>query len=200
MQQHISTRSRNTPRTGKQKRCCVVFEFSCSPAARSGFRSEMAERVLRQFEADRSIPEVRSLRPASVGCVRVDQVVLRPVELRRVPLRQALHVKSLAASTVVTRPAPVLHSRSGIPRLFASRTESPRSILVSPMSHIKRAASARLVQRLSERLASLSSRQVPVRQVQVRQVAVCQLHAFGSASDPVGLEVLRQRPVASRLV
>jgi hypothetical protein len=151
----------------------------------------MAARVLRQFaasiqakiEAQSSKPEV-----AVVSSVQLRQVVLRRVPLSKVVLRPALQ----AASIVVTRPAR-LQSRSSLPRSYALSLETPRSVLLKLMPKLKRAASACLFQRLSERLAHIQPREVAVRSVPVRPVPVPVSVASPSS-------VLRQRPVASRLM
>jgi hypothetical protein len=162
-----------------------VFEFSCLsapmpkliPAFKTAFRSQMAERVMRQSEAKRSKPVVAS----------VSSVQLRTVALSRVLLRPALQ----ATSTVVTRPASSLQnndcngawqSRSSFPRPFAFSSESPRetpretprSVLSKLMPKVKRAASANLFLRLSERLAHLQHREVSVRQSSGVQSSVTQ--------------------------
>ncbi len=158
-QQHTSTRSRNTPRTGEQKRCCVVFEFSCSPSQHAGFRSEMAERVSRLFDASRSKPEVTNVRTVTQSCVPQSCVLescvlqscvlLRPVSVRRVPAHVSQTFdQTLDMSLVQTLP----------PRSFASCSEGPGSVLRKMMPKLKRAASARLFQRLSARLAPLKHR------------------------------------------
>jgi hypothetical protein len=124
----------------------------------------MAERVLRQFEAQREKPEV-----VAVRTVQLRTVALSRVPLSSVPLRPALQ----AASIEVTRPA-LLQSRSSLPRSFAFSLESPKSVLSKLMPQLKRAASACLFQRLSERLALKHPRQVPVRQSSLRQSSVSQ--------------------------
>jgi hypothetical protein len=158
-----------------------MYEYSGSKVqgsgSKAGFKSQSAERVLRQFEAARTEPEVVAVRR-----VQLRHVALRPVPVRPVPLRSALQ----AASIEVTRPA-LLQSRSSFSRqvenLFASSLETPRSVLSKVMPQLKRAASACLFQRLSERLAHIQSsvEPSPVRQSSVRTSSLRQC----SPSKPV---------------
>jgi hypothetical protein len=161
-----------------------LYKFSSSKAQGSGstagFKSQMAERVLRQFEAARDKPEV----------VAVRTVQLRLGVSSSVPLRPALQ----AASIEVTRPA-LLLSRSSFSRSFAFSLETPRSVLSKLMPQLKRAASACLFQRLSERLALIHPRQVPVRQSSLRQSSLRQSSLRQSS---VSQSSVRQS-VASRL-
>jgi hypothetical protein len=144
-----------------------MYEFSSSKAPgawfKTGFKSQAAERVLRQFEAQRAKPEVVDVRTVQL------RTPLRTVALSSVLLRPALQ----AASTEVTRPA-LLQSRSSLPRSFAFSSESPRSVLSKLMPKLKRAAYASLFQRLSKRLALIRPRSVPASSVPVRQVSVRQ--------------------------
>jgi hypothetical protein len=180
-----------------------VFEFSCKAKRCAGFRSLMAERVLRMFDAQRSSPgDVPD--QSSVGCV------LRSSSLRQSPLCQVAlssSVSSLLRPRLVlsgvrsvrvdvshiipvsSQVSPVLvqlKSGSAYPRLCASRRDSPKAMLNPMAPKIKRAASARLFQRLGERLASLKSRQ-----------SVGCVASVSVASECVALEF--KSSVASRL-
>lgn len=125
-----------------------MFEFSSPSKAGVSFRSRMSESVLRQLEPSRpknSLVEV--LRPEL-------RLQLRPVELRCVSVK-------------VANPAPAGSSfLPGQPRLSAfCKTgldkQSVKSMLQSTTTSFKRAASAHLFQRMSERLAHLHSGPVP---------------------------------------
>jgi hypothetical protein len=201
-----------------------VFEFSCSQlkcgsqTKRAGFRSLMAERVMRLYEAQRSKSEVfpeACREPSSVGCVLSSVSELRSSSLRSVPLRSyrvcsvrvdvshitpVSHLSPVSVSSVLE----VLKSGSAHPRLFASCGDGPK-VMLNPMTpNIKRAASARLFQRLGERLATLKSRSKPVgcvASVKVASVSASVASEFVSqcVKGTVGRVVLRRVPVELRL-
>jgi hypothetical protein len=198
-----------------------VFEFSCSQSMcglltrRPGFRSLMAERGLRLYDAQRLRPVVvpdACREPSSVSPLR--SRVLRPVLLRpyrvcsvRVDVSHItpdLHVSPVSVSSVLE----VLKFGSVHPRLFASCEDGPKVVLNPMTPRIKRAASARLFQRLGERLATFRSRRKPVGCVAFVKVASASVSASAFvASDfvsqcvggPVGQSELRRVSVLSRL-
>jgi hypothetical protein len=149
-----------------------MYEFSASKVQgagfKTGFKSQAAERVLRQFEARRAEPDVGAVRKVQLRNP-LRTVALSSVPLSSVLLRPALQV----ASIEVTRPA-LLQSRSQFPRSSALSLETPRSVLSKLMPRLKRAASANVFQRLSERLALIKSPSVRLSSVQASSVPVRQ--------------------------
>jgi hypothetical protein len=139
-----------------------VFEFSRRPAAEVGFRSQMSERVLRQYEASGSETSVRKL---SISQLRIQ---LRPVDERSVTVkRTSVSVEFSSVRVKVSGPPPVGSMLVSEPsRLFASLKFASREcelkrVLVTLTAKSKRTASLNVFQRMRERFARLSPSRVP---------------------------------------
>ena len=131
-------RSREQPRNKRAQKTAGregahMFKYSSGskPAAHVCVTPKrlLAERVLRRVEARNSVEVAPEFVASPVSASRV----LRLVEVRC-----------------------VLASQSGLPRLFASGLEGPRSVLVGMFRTLKRTARATLFERMAERFASLS--------------------------------------------
>jgi hypothetical protein len=106
---------------------------SCVPPQRI-----LAERLLRSVKAK---SEAEGGAPSQLGPSQLRPREWRPVALRSFKWR-------------------FVQSRTGLPRSFASRWDGPKQQLVSLLSQIKRAARARISERIGERFGSV--RQYPV--------------------------------------
>ena len=147
-----------------------MFEFS-SPAGKSGgFRSVMAERVSRLFEARTSKSPVSSASP-------VASEVASPVASR---------VVSSALSSKL-RPAGVR----------CVSVKNPKTLLKSMAPNIKRAASASVFQRIAERLAKIQSQFASQSSSQSSSVFASGPVGLKVPSVRPSMR-LRQSPVASR--
>ena len=119
-----------------------MFEFSCPSAKNAGFRSLMAERVSRLFEADET-------RDRDLGVSRSEL----SGQLRQ-KLRAELSSK-LRPQLCLAGVRSVSAQQLSQPRLSASRKVGPKSMLKSMASQSKRAASALVFKRIAERLNQL---------------------------------------------
>ena len=152
-----------------------MFEFSRSPANCVGFRSLMAKRLSRLFEAKSTEPAVPELLRSEL------RFQLRPVGVRRVSVED-------------NSPANGLFASSDLPRSFASRKGGSKAVLGSMASKFKRAASAKVFQRIAERLARIQ----PAYVSRVSRPEFCSEFRSVVASGPVGVSRVHQVTVVSR--
>ena len=137
-----------------------MFEFSLLPKSTVGLRASprtvLAERLLRRVEASRSQSTEFPLRPQ-----------LRPVGVRSVNVKG----HSLLSSG--------LKPNQDRPRSFASCQDDPKTRLQGLVPRLKRAASAKVFQRIAERLARLQPQRL--RHVSSSPVSLRQSRSMSSA-------------------
>ena len=162
-----------------------MFEFSSPASADGGFRARMSERLSRLFEAPGSKSHSQEL---NRGVLRTellsefDSAELSSVALRKSSLRPELCSRSrFVGVRRVDAGSFVSSANTGRQRVCASRRDDLQNVLKCVMPKVKRAASAKLFERMRDRLAHLEPKRVPVSVVRsivpsVRALVVSRSH------------------------
>lgn len=127
-----------------------MFEFSRPTAAEVSFRSQAAERVLRQYEASGSKTSARKLSASEL------RIQLRPVGERSVSVKFSSVSVTESGSIPIGSLLVSNRSRQFASAEFASRDYDLKRVLSSMTTKSKRAASLIVFQRMRERFVRLS--------------------------------------------